>query len=168
MDVTCCYPKCTSQVRESLFDDNHPICVTHKESFRGSYTWILAPILRIGINDMPSELFKWVPDYLHSHIVGYNLYDARRICYNKVYLKFYDYLVILGDHARYHLPLEILFVVQNQLYFKCRSDVKISKLQELVYYLTLCDLKLRQDSYLSCIPKDILDIIQKLLGDFIM
>lgn len=167
MEVACCYPGCTRQVRESLFDNDNPICITHKESFRESYTWILAPILRIGINDMPSELFKWVPDYLHSHIVGYYYPDVPKIC-SRIYLRFYDFLVIVFDIKHYYINLEILLAVRNQFYFRCRDDIKQSKLPELVYYLVLCYLRVCQDSYLSCIPKDILNIIRELVGKFIM
>lgn len=167
MDVTCCYPKCTRQVRESLFDNDHPICETHKESFREAYKWILAPILKNGINNMPSNLFGWVPDYLHNHIVGYDNYDVPTMSYT-IYLKLYDYLVVVTGRLYKNIKFEIWLVVRNQFYFKYQDDINISKLPELVYYLTLCDLRLHQDSYLNCIPKDILGIIRKLLGDFIM
>jgi hypothetical protein len=170
MNITCCYPKCNCPVRESLFDDDaQPICEIHRDIYRGvSYRATYERVLSTGVKDISQILLEHTPIHLRDHVVGYDYPDGYFIC--EIYLRIYDYLIVVPTHIKYKYykaPLGISLVVRNQFYFKCRNNICSSKLSELVCCLILYDLRVCQDSYLNCIPKDIVNIIRILLGNFI-
>lgn len=115
---------------------------------------------------MPPYLYKHVHSYLNDNIVGYESHDKDDILYCKIYLRFYDYLVVMivSHKYYYHSYLDVSIIVRNKYYFRYPFgiDIKTSKLSEFVYSLILLNLKLSGDSYLGIIPRDIINMIARL------